>query len=133
MMNTVNNLVLDTTSIILIVVFAIAAVLLIICGVFALFKHKKDAKKVKEAENKLLKEKSDDEFIKALGGKENIINYELKGVSRLSLTLKDNSLLDKDTLKKFYIVRFLEMSDRMILVGENLKPLVEILDKSNIN
>lgn len=133
MMNTINNLVLDTTSIILIVVFAIAAILLIICGVFAFLKYKKEAKKVKETENKLLKEKSDDEFIKALGGKENIVNYELKGVSRLSLTLKDNSLLDKETLKKFYIVRFLEMSDRMILVGENLKPLVEILDKSNIN
>ena len=126
----VPNLFLDTTGTIVVSVFAIAAVLaLFIISLFA-FKSKKKKKIDKAKEEKVILEHSDDKFIKALGGVENIESYELKGMSRLALVLKDYSKVNKEEIKRFYISRILEMSNKIILVGENLKPLLEILDNS---
>lgn len=124
----VPNLFLDTTGTIVVSVFAIAAVLaLFIISLFA-FKSKKKIDKAKE--EKVILEHSDDKFIEALGGVENIESYELKGMSRLALVLKDYSKVNKEEIKRFYVSRILEMSNKIILVGENLKPLLEILDNS---
>lgn len=126
----VPNLFLDTTGTIVVSVFAVAAVLALIIITLFVFKSKKKSKIDKVKEEKIILEHSDDKFIGALGGVENIESYELKGLSRLALVLKDYSKVNKEEIKRFYVSRILEMSNKIILVGENLKPLLEILDNS---
>ena len=133
MIDLINILTLDTTTIILAVVFGVAGLLMIGIGAYYFINQSLEGKKVKEKEEKIIFEHSDDKFIEALGGSENIISYELKGKSRLVLTLKDYSKLNKEELKKFYIDRFLEMSEKVILVGNNLSPLNDILNKTKTN
>lgn len=123
-----NLLSLDTTEIIVISSFGVALVLLVLIGLIYFFQLKKKRKNSKEKEKKIVFEHSDDKFIEALGGKENINSFELRGQSRLVLTLKDYSKIKRDELNKFYVSRLLEMSDKVILVGENLKPLEDILN-----
>ena len=123
-----NLLSLDTTGIIVISSFGVALVLLVLIGLIYYFQLKKKRKNSKEKEKKIVFEHSDDKFIEALGGKENITSFELRGQSRLVLTLKDYSKIKRDELNKFYVSRLLEMSDKVILVGENLKPLEDILN-----
>ena len=123
-----NLLSLDTTGIIVISSFGVALVLLVLIGLIYFFQLKKNRKNSKEKEKKIVFEHSDDKFIEALGGKENISSFELRGQSRLVLTLKDYSKIKRDELNKFYVSRLLEMSDKVILVGENLKPLEDILN-----
>ena len=123
-----NLLSLDTTGIIVISCFGVALVLLVLIGLIYFFQLKKKRKNSKEKEKKIVFEHSDDKFIEALGGKENISSFELRGQSRLVLTLKDYSKIKRDELNKFYVSRLLEMSDKVILVGENLKPLEDILN-----
>ena len=123
-----NLLSLDTTGIIVISSFGVALVLLVLIGLIYFFQLKKKRKNFKEKEKKIVFEHSDDKFIEALGGKENINSFELRGQSRLVLTLKDYSKIKRDELNKFYVSRLLEMSDKVILVGENLKPLEDILN-----
>lgn len=123
-----NLLSLDTTGIIVISSFGVALVLLVLIGLIYYFQLKKKRKNSKEKEKKIVFEHSDDKFIEALGGKENISSFELRGQSRLVLTLKDYSKIKRDELNKFYVSRLLEMSDKVILVGENLKPLEDILN-----
>lgn len=126
----VPNLFLDTNGTIVVSVFAVAAVLALIIITLFVFKSKKKKKIDKAKEEKNIFEHSDDKFIEALGGVENIESYELKGLSRLALVLKDYSKVNKEEIKRFYVSRILEMSNKIILVGENLKPLLEILDNS---
>lgn len=133
MIDQINILTLDTTTIILAVVFGVAGLLMIGIGAYYFINQSLKGKKTKVREEKLIFEHSDDKFIEALGGSENIISYELKGKSRLVLTLKDYSKLNKEELKKFYIDRFLEMSEKVILVGNNLSPLNDILNKTKTN
>ena len=123
-----NLLSLDTTGIIVISSFGVALVLLVLIGLIYFFQLKKKRKNSKEKEKKIVFEHSDDKFIEAIGGKENISSFELRGQSRLVLTLKDYSKIKRDELNKFYVSRLLEMSDKVILVGENLKPLEDILN-----
>ena len=123
-----NLLSLDTTGIIVISSFGVALVLLVLIGLIYYFQLKKKRKNSKEKEKKIVFEHSDDKFIEAVGGKENISSFELRGQSRLVLTLKDYSKIKRDELNKFYVSRLLEMSDKVILVGENLKPLEDILN-----
>lgn len=123
-----NLLSLDTTGIIVISSFGVALVLLVLIGLIYYFQLKKKRKNSREKEKKIVFEHSDDKFIEALGGKENINSFELRGQSRLVLTLKDYSKIKRDELNKFYVSRLLEMSDKVILVGENLKPLEDILN-----
>ena len=123
-----NLLSLDTTGIIVISSFGVALVLLVLIGLIYFFQLKKKRKNSKEKEKKIVFEHSDDKFIEALGGKENINSFEFRGQSRLVLTLKDYSKIKRDELNKFYVSRLLEMSDKVILVGENLKPLEDILN-----
>lgn len=129
----VPNLFLDTTGTIVISVFAVAAVLALIIITLFVFKSKKKKKIDKAKEEKVILEHGDDKFIEALGGVENIESYELKGLSRLALVLKDYSKVNKEEIKRFYVSRILEMSNKIILVGENLKPLLEILNNSKSN
>ena len=116
------NLLSDTQIIILSCVLSLVFIFIIGILSFLIYKSKKKGMK-----NDAVSSRSNDEFISLIGGVENIISFELKGVSRLALVLKDYKKINKEELKKFYISRTLEMSDKIILVGENLKPLDEIL------
>ena len=116
------NLLSDTQIIILSCVLSLVFIFIIGILSFLIYKSKK-----KGMQNDPVSSRSNDEFISLIGGVENIISFELKGVSRLTLVLKDYKKINKEELKKFYISRTLEMSDKIILVGENLKPLDEIL------
>ena len=116
------NLLSDTQIIILSSVLSLVFIFAIGILCFLISKSKKKGK-----QNDVVSSRSNDEFISLIGGVENIISFELKGVSRLALVLKDYKKINKEELKKFYISRTLEMSDKIILVGENLKPLDEIL------
>ena len=116
------NLLSDTQIIILSCVLSLVFIFIIGILSFLIYKSKK-----KGMQNDAVSSRSNDEFISFIGGVENIISFELKGVSRLTLVLKDYKKINKEELKKFYISRTLEMSDKIILVGENLKPLDEIL------
>ena len=124
---------LDMPNIIVLACFGVAIVLaLIILGIY-LFNKKKSKKIEVKREEAVVFEHSDDQFIAALGGNDNIVSYELKGRSRLILLLKDVNKVDKDKIKTFQVSRFLEMSEKFVLVGENLEPLVKILNNSKIN
>ena len=116
------NLLSDTQIIILSCVLSLVFIFIIGILSFLIYKSKK-----KGMQNDAVSSRSNDEFISLIGGVENIISFELKGTSRLALVLKDYKKINKEELKKFYISRTLEMSDKIILVGENLKPLDEIL------
>ena len=116
------NLLSDTQIIILSSVLSLVFIFAIGILCFLISKSKKKGK-----QNDVVSSRSNDEFISLIGGVENIVSFELKGVSRLTLVLKDYKKINKEELKKFYISRTLEMSDKIILVGENLKPLYEIL------
>lgn len=116
------NLLSDTQIIILSCILSLVFIFIIGILSFLIYKSKK-----KGMQNDAVSSRSNDEFISLIGGVENIISFELKGVSRLVLVLKDYKKINKEELKKFYISRTLEMSDKIILVGENLKPLYEIL------
>ena len=123
----------DTTGIIVLSVFGVAVILALFIGIYYFFFKTKNKKKVATKEKEIVFEHSDDKFIEALGGVDNIVSYDLRGQARLSVVLKDKEKINKEELKKFYVDRFLEMSDKIILVGENLEPLVKILDKFKSN
>lgn len=123
----------DTTGIIVLSVFGVAVILALFIGIYYFFFKTKNKKKAATKEKEIVFEHSDDKLIEALGGVDNIVSYDLRGQARLSVVLKDKEKINKEELKKFYVDRFLEMSDKIILVGENLEPLVKILDKFKSN
>ena len=55
------------------------------------------------------------EYYEALGGVDNILKHSRTG-SRISLYLKDDSLLDKEKLKEAGVDGFIKMSDHLVLV-----------------
>ncbi len=88
-------------------------VTLSIMGLFFLYflvahlcsKRKKKAPKIAPKES----------YVTALGGLENVINHKLTG-SRIYLSLKDYSLLQKERLKNIGVDGFIQKSDGLILV-----------------
>lgn len=113
----------NTMTIIYVLVGVLVALILIGVITFIINKNKL-SKKQQKAKVAM----SNDAFIEALGGTKNIKSYELRGNARLCLVLNDKNLLKRDEIKRFYVDRILEMSDKIILVGENLNPLNEILN-----
>lgn len=118
----------DVEIIILSAVLSIVFLVAIGLILFFAFKNKRT-----EIQKEVINEHSNEEFVLCLGGKENILSFELRGNNRLALVLKDYTIVDKEKLKKFYISRTLEMSDKLILVGENLNPLNNILNNIKWN
>ncbi len=113
----------NTMTIIYVLVGVLVALILIGVITFIINKNKL-SKRQQNAKVAM----SNDAFIEALGGTKNIKSYELRGNARLCLVLNDKNLLKRDEIKRFYVDRILEMSDKIILVGENLNPLNEILN-----
>ncbi len=104
----------------------IGVVAVIIFGlIFALIFRKKK-KPVREKKTLSV---SEDVFLSHIGGKENIISYKLVG-SRLSLELKDYSLVNKEALKADNIDGIIEMSNKIVLVKEDLSEELKILEST---
>ena len=120
-----------------IITLVAAGVVLIGVGIFFFIYYSKKNKKPKIEEplvdfaTPLTDEEN--EFIDCLGGLDNIESFELRGEARLVLFLKDKNLIKREDLKKFSVERTLDMSEKLILVGTNLKKLELILAKAKGN
>lgn len=102
--------------------------------------NKNEEKKEKIQENTKLRKESKknkdkninstyDEIILNLGGKENIVEMKARG-SRLSIVLKDNSLLNIDALKNIGVEGVIVMTSKVTLViGEDALKLKEYFEK----
>jgi len=101
------------------------AVVIVVALVLA-FVLRKKKKPVREKKTLAV---SEDVFISHIGGKDNIISYKLVG-SRLSLELKDYSLVDKEALKADNIDGIIEMSNKIVLVKEDLSEELSILEST---
>lgn len=90
------------------------AVIIAFCVVFLLIRNRKVSPK--KTEEKVVSENSD-EWLIALGNKENILEADATG-SRLNIKLNDNSLLNKEKLKELGALSIIEMSGKFIIVVE---------------
>ena len=102
--------------------------------------NKNEEKKEKIQENTKLRKESKknkdkninstyDEIILNLGGKENIVEMTARGL-RLSIVLKDNSLLNIDALKNIGVEGVIVMTSKVTLViGEDALKLKEYFEK----
>ncbi len=126
-MNKLVTLNLNPIQITWIVIIAILAIVIIVFFCLHFFK-----KKPKVNDDKKPLTISNDDFFKYLGGKDNIISYKLVG-SRLSLELKDYSLVNKEALKKENFDGIIEMKNKLILVKEDLSEELKALDNLKAN
>lgn len=105
-------------NIIIVLLIVIPVLVLIILGVVRLIKR--DAfKKERMAKN--------NDIIIALGGRDNIVSFSSAG-SRLSLVLKDYSLMEDDALKALGVSSIIKMSSKVTLViGKDVEEIVKSL------
>ena len=105
---------------------AIGVAVVLVVALVLFFVLRKKKKPVREKKTLAV---SEDVFISHIGGKDNIISYKLVG-SRLSLELKDYSLVDKEALKADNIDGIIEMSNKIVLVKEDLSEELSILEST---
>lgn len=68
-------------------------------------------------------------LVQALGGKDNILDYEVN-VSRLVVTLKDISLADKEAITKLGAKGIVEIDNQLkIILGPNAKTLKKYISE----
>lgn len=68
-------------------------------------------------------------LVQALGGKDNIIDYEVN-MSRLKVTLKDISAADKETIQKLGARGIVEIDNQLkIIFGANAKTLKKYISE----
>ena len=68
-------------------------------------------------------------LVQALGGKDNILDYEVN-VSRLKVTLKDFTLADKDAITKLGAKGIVEIENQLkIIFGPNAKTLKKYISE----
>ncbi|NCA97114.1 MAG: hypothetical protein EOM77_02900 [Bacteroidia bacterium] len=84
----------------------------------------------KKTSAKTLSTLNSDAILSALGGKENLISIDAKG-SRLFVSVKQKSLLNKEGLKVAGVTSIIEMSDKYILVfnisAETIRSKISLL------
>lgn len=84
----------------------------------------------KKTSAKTLSTLNSDAILSALGGKENLISIDAKG-SRLFVSVKQKSLLNKEGLKVAGVTSIIEMSDKYILVfnisAETIRSKINLL------
>ena len=111
---------------------SLGAILILLAIFFTLryFKKKKETKiNVEEKHKKDIVFQDENELFDLFGGRDNIVNVELKG-SRLNIELKDTSLFKKEDIKKYFIENILIMSNKVVLIGSGVESLFNQL-KSN--
>lgn len=114
------------------------AILLVVLIAFIIVNKRKDKNKIPNnsaGEEKKIQSDAvvvNDEIIEYLGGADNILRLELKGNSRLFIKINDFKVINKEEIKKLNI-RILEMSDKIVLVNENIKPIYDKLNSLKLN
>lgn len=109
MLNTFNLPLLASVSTTLIIWLAVVDFLLLLVVVIMIIRNKVSKPKAKI---------NNDEWILALGGKDNIKEVTAIG-SRLSLTLQDKENIDREKLKTLGVSSVLVMSNKVTLVIED--------------
>ena len=105
-------------SIVIIIVVPVIALAVILFGIIRIIK-KNGFKKERETKN--------NDIIIALGGRDNIVSVNSAG-SRLSLVLKDYSLMQDDKLKELGVSSIIKMSSKVTLViGKDAQDIVKYL------
>lgn len=116
------KILIDITTILAITIPVGAAIVIgIVLAIVLIVKKKKRGVKVVQKE-------VNEGVYEYLGGKENVESFSLNG-SRLTIVLKDQTKLNKDGLKKEGVSRVLEMSNKIILVGETIPSFYKLLSK----
>ena len=111
---------------------SLGAILILLAIFFTLryFKKKKETKiNVEEKRKKDIVFQDENELFDLFGGRDNIVNVELKG-SRLNIELKDTFLFKKEDIKNYFIENILIMSNKVVLIGSGVESLFNQL-KSN--
>lgn len=108
------------------VCIGIFILILIFLIVFLTLKHNKNSKNPHKSSINL--EKFKDDVYSSIGGIENYINHNLNR-SRLTLELKDLTKIDKEKFKENGATKFLEMSSKIIIVGDNLENFNKVLNE----
>lgn len=68
-------------------------------------------------------------LVASLGGKENILNYEVNK-SRFIVTLKNMDLVNKENIQKMGAKGIVEIENQLkIIMGENARPLKKQIDE----
>ena len=99
--------------------YIILAVLVVIVLIVLFVVLNKNKKKNFYLERK----KQNNELLLCLGGRENIVSAVNNG-SRLSLVLKDYSLVQEDKLKQLGVSSFIKMSNKLtVVIGEEAKDI----------
>lgn len=101
------------------IALAVVAIILITIAILLIVNRNKKVKKNPIPTISL----DEDEWVKALGGQDNIVEAKAMG-SRLTLTLKDDSLIDNETLKKLGVQSIMKMSNKLVLVVEKQADLL---------
>ena len=121
MANTFNLPLLTSVSSTLIIWLVVVDALLLLVVVAMIIRNKVSKPKAKI---------NNDEWIQALGGKENIKEVTAIG-SRLSLTLTDKEIVDREKLKTLGVSSVLVMSNKVTLVIEDkAEKIAESLKRS---
>lgn len=106
---------------------ALAFVAIILITLLLIFVFNK--KKKIEVKEEVKIDEDSSKWLKALGGIDNIVDSSARG-SRLTINLKDTSIVDDLALKNLGVTSIVKMSDKIILVIENkANDLLEILKK----
>lgn len=100
------------------IALAIVAVIIIVAVLLILLNRNKKNKKAK------IDDAPNDEWVLALGGKENILEVSATG-SRLTVKLQDINNCDKDKLKALGVSNIVTMSDKLVLVVEDKAEIIK--------
>ena len=100
------------------IALAIVAVIVIVAVLLILLNRNKKNKKAK------IDDTPNDEWVLALGGKENILEVSATG-SRLTVKLQDINNCDKDKLKALGVSNIVTMSDKLVLVVEDKAEIIK--------
>ena len=100
------------------IALAIVAIIVIVLVILLLvnINRKKDKKAIDNTAN--------DDWLIALGGKENILEVSATG-SRLTVKLHDINNCDKNKLKELGVSNIVTMSDKLVLVVEDKADLIK--------
>ena len=103
---------------------ALVALIVIVIALVCILRNKK---KNKETDKQILE--AIETIVSCLGGKENIISAEAKG-SRLSVVLKDYSLIEEDKIKEQGVSSIIKMTTKVtLLVGSLSQEIANYINK----
>lgn len=96
---------------------AIGIAVLVLLIVLILFLASSKHKSIKQVQKPVISSFSNEDVVKALGGKENILDSSLNG-SRISISLKDTSIVDEASLKQNSVKSIIKMSNKITILVE---------------